>query len=88
MRNSEFATRSLSSQESRVVLGLIEHGRKVVERQEVIDRLDVGPNAADHVIRSLCRKGWFERASWGRYLLIPPEMGPDAVGDSNVLALA
>ena len=88
MNNSEFATRSLSSQESRVVLGLIEHGRKVVERQEVIDRLDVGPNAADHVIRSLCRKGWFERASWGRYLLIPPEMGPDPVGDSNVLALA
>ena len=54
----------------------------------MIDRLDIGPNAADHVIRSLCRKGWFERASWGRYLLIPPEMGPDAVGDSNVLALA
>ena len=31
------------------MLGLIEHGRKVVERQEVIDRLDIGPNAADHV---------------------------------------
>lgn len=88
MENSAFATRSLSAQESRVVLSLIEHGRRAVERQEVIDRLDVGPNAADHVIRSLCRKGWFERASWGRYLLIPPETGPDAIGESNVLALA
>ena len=40
------------------------------------------------MIRKLRRKGWLERASWGRYLLIPPEMGPDALGESNVLALA
>lgn len=44
--------------------------------------------AADHVIESLRRKGWLERASWGRYLLVPPEQGPDALGDSNLLALA
>jgi len=29
-----------------------------------------------------------ERATWGEYLLIPPEQGPDALGDSNLLALA
>ena len=83
-----FATRSLSPQESRVVLTLAEHGGKEVERQEIIDMLGVSPQAADHVIRALRRKGWLERASWGRYLLIPPEMGPDALGESNVLALA
>ena len=83
-----FVTRSLSPQESRVVLTLAEHGGKEVERQEVIDILGVSPQAADHVIRGLRRKGWLERASWGRYLLIPPEMGPDALGESNVLALA
>ena len=44
--------------------------------------------AADHVIRSLRRKGWLERASWGKYLLIPPEHAPQALGESNVLALA
>ena len=83
-----FITRSLSPQESRVVLGLVENGSTEVDRQEVISLLEVSPQAADHVIRSLRRKGWLERASWGRYLLIPPEMGPDALGESNVLALA
>ena len=83
-----FVTRSLSPQESRVVLGMAEHGSKEIERGEIIDMLGVTPQAADHVIRSLRRKGWLERASWGRYLLIPPEMGPDALGESNVLALA
>ena len=83
-----FLIRSLSPQESRVVLGMTEHGSKEIDRGEIIDMLGVSPQAADHVIRSLRRKGWLERASWGRYLLIPPEMGPDAVGESNVLALA
>ncbi len=83
-----FITRSLSPQESRIVLGMAEHGSKEIERGEIIDMLGVSPQAADHVIRSLRRKGWLERASWGRYLLIPPEMGPDALGESNVLALA
>ena len=84
----EFTTRSLSTQESRVVLSLAEHGDKEVGRQEIINILGVSPQAADHVIRSLRRKGWLERASWGRYLLIPPDMGPDALGEGNVLALA
>ena len=83
-----FVTRSLSPQEGRVVLRLAEQGGKEVERREIIDILGVSPQAADHVIRRLRRKGWLARASWGRYLLIPPEMGPDALGESNVLALA
>ncbi len=83
-----FVTRSLSPQESRVVLSMAEDGSKEIDRREIIDMLRVSPQAADHVIRSLRRKGWLERASWGRYLLIPPEMGPDALGESNVLALA
>ena len=84
----KFATRSLSPQESRVVLSLAEQGNKEVDRRQIIDMLGVSPQAADHVIRSLRRKGWLERASWGQYLLIPPEMGPDALGESDVLALA
>ena len=80
--------RSLSHQESRIVLGMTERGLREVDRQEIIDMLDVSPQAADHVIRRLRRKGWLQRASWGRYLLVPPEMGPDVVGETNVLALA
>lgn len=83
-----FTTRSLSPQESRVVLGLTELGRREVTRQQIIDLLSASPKAVDHVIDSLRRKGWLERASWGKYLLVPPEQGADALGDSNLLAQA
>ena len=84
----EFATRTLSQQESRVVLALTEQGRREIERPEIIELLGASPKAADHVIQSLRHKGWLERASWGKYLLIPPDQGPDAIGEGNVLALA
>jgi len=80
--------RSLSHQESRVVLALTEHHRREATRGEIIRLLGGSPKAADHVIESLRRKGWFERAAWGKYLLVPPDQGPDAIGDSNLLALA
>jgi len=81
-------TRSLSTQESKVVLALTERGQREAMRAEIVDLLGGSTKAADHVIESLRRKGWLERATWGQYLLIPPEQGPDALGDSNLLALA
>jgi len=83
-----FSGRSLSPQESRVILSLAEHGRREATRAEIIRLLGVSPKAADHVIESLRHKGWLERAAWGRYLLVPPDQGPDALGDSNLIALA
>jgi predicted transcriptional regulator of viral defense system len=84
----EFSTRSLSPSESRIVLALTEQGRREVARAEIINLLGVSEKAADHVIHSLRSKGWLERASWGKYLLIPPDQGPEALGESNLLALA
>ena len=81
-------TRSLSTQESKVVLALTEQHRREATLAEIVELLGGSPKAADHVIESLRRKGWLERATWGEYLLIPPEQGPDALGDSNLLALA
>jgi predicted transcriptional regulator of viral defense system len=81
-------TRSLSSQESRIVLALTEHRQRETTRAAIIRELGGSPKAADHVIESLRRKGWLERATWGKYLLVPPDQGPDALGDSNLLALA
>jgi predicted transcriptional regulator of viral defense system len=81
-------TRSLSSQESKVVLALTERRRREATRGEIVELLGGSTKAADHVIESLRRKGWLERATWGEYLLVPPEQGPDALGDSNLLALA
>jgi predicted transcriptional regulator of viral defense system len=80
--------RSLSAQESKVVLALTEERRREATRAEIVRLLGGSDKAADHVIDSLRRKGWLERATWGEYLLVPPEQGPDALGDSNLLALA
>jgi predicted transcriptional regulator of viral defense system len=80
--------RTLSPQESRVVLALAEEKRRDVSRAEIIELLGVKPKAADKVIESLRRKRWIERASWGEYIVIPPELGPDMLGETNRLALA
>lgn len=81
-------SRSLSPQESRVILALAEQHQREATRAEIIRVLGGTTKAADHVIESLRRKGWLERATWGKYLLVPPDQGPDAIGDSNLLALA
>src|SRR5260221_6286554 len=85
---TQLIARSLSTQESRVVLALTERGRREATRAEIVELLGGTAKAADHVIESLRRKGWLERASWGQYLLIPPDRGADALGESNLLALA
>jgi|SRR5208337_1131971 len=84
----EFRARSLSPQESRVVLALSERGRRGVAREEIIELLGASPKAVDNIIESLRRKGWLERASWGKYLLVPPDQGAEALGNSNLLAQA
>jgi predicted transcriptional regulator of viral defense system len=70
------------------VLALTEARRREATRAEIVRLLDGSVKAADNVIESLRRKGWLERATWGEYLLVPPEQGPDALGDSNLLARA
>jgi predicted transcriptional regulator of viral defense system len=84
----DFITRSLSPQESRVVLALSEQGRRDATREEIIRIVGGSHKAADNVIEALRKKGWLERATWGKYVLVPPDQGPDALGDSNLLALA
>lgn len=83
-----FQARSLSPQESRVVLALSERGLLAVARGDITKLLGASPKAVDNIIESLRRKGWLERASWGKYLLIPPDQGPEALGNSNLLAQA
>jgi predicted transcriptional regulator of viral defense system len=84
----DFITRSLSPQESRVVLALSEQGRRDATREEIVRIVGGSHKAADNVIEALRKKGWLERATWGKYVLVPPDQGPDALGDSNLLALA
>lgn len=57
------------------MLALTERGRREATRAEIVELLGGSAKADDHVIESLRRKGWLERATWGEYLLIPPEQG-------------
>ena len=34
------------------------------------------------------KKGWLSRLVGGRYMFLPPEYGPENLGENNVLALA
>lgn len=70
------------------MLALSERGGREATRAEIIELLGgYGPRVVDTVIESLLRKGWLERARHGHYLPIPPDQRPDALGDSNLLAV-
>ena len=79
--------RTLGPGETKVVLSFREQGREIVRTADVIDVLG-SEQSARTVIRNLVRKGWLSRLIGGRYLLLPPEQGPENIGENNVLALA
>jgi predicted transcriptional regulator of viral defense system len=79
--------RTLGPAESKVVLSLREEGRSVVRASEILEILG-SENSARKVIRNLLRKGWLSRIVGGKYMLLPPEHGPDNLGENNILALA
>lgn len=79
--------RTLGPLEAKVVLSLREHGREAVGVSDI--RALAGPGSATrNVVQQLIRKGWLSRVRRGRYVLLPPEHGPDNLGENNVLALA
>lgn len=69
-KDNIYALRSLSSQESRVVLTLVEQKQREVSRSEIIQILGISWKAADHVIHSLRKKGWFELTFQSNWHLI------------------
>src|SRR5215469_865439 len=83
-----FSVRSLSLQESRILLALSESGKLETTCAEIAGLHGGTEKAVDNLIEGLRRKGWLERAARGTYLVNPPEQGPDRLGNSNLLALA
>jgi len=79
--------RSLSANEAKVLLALVEAGRDVVTTQDVISLLQVEAQARK-VINTLTKKGWFVRLGHGRYVVVPPDRGPENYGENNALAMA
>jgi predicted transcriptional regulator of viral defense system len=82
--------RTLGKAESKVVLSLREEGRSLVQTADIFAILgaDMPETSARKVIRNLVRKGWLSRIVGGKYMLLPPEHGPENLGENNVLALA
>jgi predicted transcriptional regulator of viral defense system len=70
-----------------VILSFREEGRDVVRAEDIIGLLG-SEQTARKVIRNLIRKGWLARLIGGRYMLLPPEHGPENLGENNPIALA
>lgn len=79
--------RTLGPKETMVILSFREQGRDVVRAADIIGLLGSEPTARK-VIRNLIRKGWLTRLVGGRYMLLPPEHGPENLGENNPIALA
>jgi predicted transcriptional regulator of viral defense system len=79
--------RTLGAKETKVVLTFREQAREVVHATDIINLLG-SEQTARKVIRNLIRKGWLTRLVGGRYMLLPPEHGPENLGENNPIALA
>ncbi|MEI6107544.1 MAG: type IV toxin-antitoxin system AbiEi family antitoxin [Opitutae bacterium] len=84
MKNNQ---RTLSRNEATVVLSLREQGRDTVRAADVIELMGA-ERSARKVIHSLLRKGWLMRLTPGHYLFLPPERGPENLGENNAIAIA
>lgn len=79
--------RTLGPKEAQVVLSLTEQGRNVVRAADIIDLLH-SESTARKVIRNLLKKGWLSRLMGGKYMFLPPDRGPENLGENNPFALA
>lgn len=79
--------RTLGPREAQLVLTLSEQGRHTITAAEAIEMLG-SKGSARNVIQGLLKKGWLTRLVGGRYLFLPPDRGPENLGENNALALA
>jgi len=79
--------RTLGPKEAKAVLSLTEQGRDVVRVADIIELVG-SESSARKVIHNLLKKGWLSRLVGGKYLFLPPERGPENLGENNPLALA
>jgi predicted transcriptional regulator of viral defense system len=86
-KDMETNLRTLGPKETKVILSFREQDREVVHAADIISLLGSEPTARK-VIRNLIRKGWLTRLVGGRYMLLPPEHGPENLGENNPIALA
>lgn len=86
-KDVEINLRTLGPNEAKVALSLREQGSTVVSAADILSLLGK-ENTARKVIHNLKRKGWLSPLKRGRYLFLPPEYGPENLGENNPLAMA
>src|SRR5688572_3305453 len=79
--------RTLGPNEAQVVLSLRLQNQNTVQASQLIEILG-SETKARKLIGNLIRKGWLSRLIQGRYMFLPPEHGPENLGENNALALA
>lgn len=79
--------RTLSRNESKVVLALEWQGRRPVTLAEIRQALGASAGYARFVAHRLVQKGWLERLRPGVYQFVPASRGPEGVADSNPLSV-
>ncbi len=72
-------TRSLSGRESQVILSLEARDEEEVTIDDIQSLTGVSRTYARKLAHDLAKKHWLDRIGRGRYLLVPPENGPDAI---------
>ncbi|MBN2362343.1 MAG: type IV toxin-antitoxin system AbiEi family antitoxin domain-containing protein [Deltaproteobacteria bacterium] len=78
--------RTLSENESKVVLDLEWRGQKTVTLDEIQAALACSGGYARFMAHKLVKKGWLERLRPGLFQLVPAERGREGVADTNPLA--
>src|SRR5262245_26288981 len=86
MDRSAIIERSLSKNESRVVLDLEWRGERTLTLADLRTLLACSDSYAAYLAHRLVRKGWLERLRPGLFRLIPADRGREGVPDSNPLA--
>ena len=86
MERDDTPDRTLSKNQSKVVLDLEWRGQKTVTLAEIQATLACSDSYGRFMAHQLVKKGWLERLRPGLYQFVPAERGRAGVGDTNPLA--
>src|SRR3546814_3364411 len=79
----DFNKRSLTPLEADIVLGMVEKNLATIDTATARRWSGRGTKSVSKLLASLRDKGWLERLGRGKFALVPPERGPEALGRSE-----
>lgn len=86
--STENTREGLSTRESTVLARLAGQGKRIVSIKDFQEVLDIPYRSAKDMAYSLTEKGWLERLTRGRYLLVPLAAGEESVYTEHEFVIA